>query len=305
MLNLGPRLSEQGYSSDDRRLLDTPRRVRRAGDAGRPAGAAAARSRPATWSASSRSCGSRSSIQQQFLPSEPAGPAGLARRRVLPAGPHDRRRLLRLRRAARRPGDVHRRRRHRQGRAGRAGDGEHARAAARGRPRMSSPGAVLARVNDLLMRRHPGAHVRHLPGASSSTRRPARWSSPTPGTTCPTSGPAGDGRASCRPPGCRSASCRACAYDEIDRRCCDPARACCCTATVSPRRTTAAREMFGFDRAGASWSPRSSGGEPDRHAARRAGRVHRRAASSRRTTSRSSPSSARTASRRADRSGAA
>ena len=69
LLNLGPRLSDQDYSTDDRGLLDTL--AAQAAPAVRVASSCASRRpRCARASGSSRSCASRTLIQQNFLPKE-------------------------------------------------------------------------------------------------------------------------------------------------------------------------------------------------------------------------------------------
>jgi hypothetical protein len=68
-----------------------------------------------------------------------------------------------------------------------------------------------------------------------STPRPATSASPTPVTTSRTSRPPTAPR-SCAPAACRSASCPACPTRRR-RPCCSPATRCCCTPTASSRRT--------------------------------------------------------------------
>ena len=124
-LNLGPRLSEQDYSTDDRRLLDDPRRPGGAGDPRRPARPRAGRTRPPNASGSSRRCGSRRSSSSSSCRAS-CRTCRVADRRLLRPGPRGRWRLLRLHRDARRADRHRRRRRHRQGRAGGAGHGPDA-----------------------------------------------------------------------------------------------------------------------------------------------------------------------------------
>ena len=58
-LNLGPRLSEQDYSTDDRRLLTTPRRRDQPRPSASRSWSASRRRKPPSASVSSRECGSR------------------------------------------------------------------------------------------------------------------------------------------------------------------------------------------------------------------------------------------------------
>ena len=150
LLNLGPRLSDQDYSTDDRKLLDSlaaqaapalqvAQLVRRQEAEARSRERIEQELRVATL------------IQQNFLPEAAPRPARLARLRVLPPRARGRRRLLRLHRAAGRPDRPRDRRRHRQGRPGRDGHGGDEERAARVRgPALVSPGEVLGRVNDLM-----------------------------------------------------------------------------------------------------------------------------------------------------------
>ena len=102
MLYLGPRLSDQDYSADDRRLLTTlAAQAAPAIRVGQLVREQAGRSR--RGSASSRRCGSRTLIQQQFLPRELPQLPDWQVVGVLRPGAGGRRRLLRLHRAARRP----------------------------------------------------------------------------------------------------------------------------------------------------------------------------------------------------------
>ena len=185
LLSLGPRRSERGYSTDDLRLLNSlagyAAPAMRVGQLVRQQ-QAEARQRERI----EQELKIAQIIQQQFLPEEPARPAQLARGRVLPPGPDRRRRLLRLHPPAGRPGHVRGRRRHRQGHPGRAGHGEHARAAAgRGTP------AHLARQGSRPRQRHALRRTSRRTCSSPawpwcSTRSAARSSSPTPATTCRT-----------------------------------------------------------------------------------------------------------------------
>ena len=98
-LNLGPRLSEQDYSSDDRRLLRHARRPGRARDPGRAA-------RPRAGRRGRRARALRAGAQGRdadpaAVPAARAAEAArVADRGLLRAGPRGRRRLLRLHRAA-------------------------------------------------------------------------------------------------------------------------------------------------------------------------------------------------------------
>ena len=148
-LNLGPRLSEQDYSTDDNRLLATlaaqaAPAIRVAQLVREQAAEAAERER------FEQELKVAQLIQQQFLPRELPNLPEWEIAGVLPAGARGRRRLLRLHRACRRPHRCRRRRRHRQGRAGRARHGPHALDPPGRAPRLVEPGEVLARANELL-----------------------------------------------------------------------------------------------------------------------------------------------------------
>ena len=121
-LNLGPRLSEQDYSTDDRRLLTTLAAQAAPGHPRRPARPRAGpRGRRAR---APRAGDARRDAHPAAVPAARAAePAAVADRRVLRPGARGRRRLLRLHRDARRPDRDRRRRRDRQGRPGRAGHG--------------------------------------------------------------------------------------------------------------------------------------------------------------------------------------
>ena len=116
VLNLGPRLSEQDYSSDDRRLLDNlaaqAAPALRVGQLVREQEAEAA-----TRQRFEQELEVARLIQQNFLPQGASRPARLADRGLLPARPRGGRRLLRRDPAARRARRLRRRRRDRQGRA--------------------------------------------------------------------------------------------------------------------------------------------------------------------------------------------
>ena len=173
-LNLGPRLSEQDYSSDDRRLLGTlaaqaAPAIRVAQLVREQAAEAAERERY------EQELKVAQLIQQQFLPRELPKLPRVADRRLLRARPRRRRRLLRLHRPRRGPDRRRRRRRHRQGRPRRAGDGadpldpaRRGAAAGRARPR--------ARASERAAgARDAGTDVRHLPVRRPRARdRPVR-----------------------------------------------------------------------------------------------------------------------------------
>ena len=162
LLNLGPRLSEQDYSSDDRKLLDNlaaqAAPAVRVGQLVREQEVEVrARERIEQELEVARL------IQQNFLPKElPDLPGWQVAAYYRPAR-DGRRRLLRLHRAARRHGRARRRRRHRQGRAGGDGDGRNAQ-----RPPRLGPAARRARRGARARQRaplprHPAEDVRHLP----------------------------------------------------------------------------------------------------------------------------------------------
>ena len=200
-LNLGPRLSEQDYSSDDRRLLATlaaqaAPAIRVAQLVREQAAEAAERERYAQEL-------QRRPADPAAVPAAPAAePARVAGRRLLRARPRRRRRLLRLHRARRRTDRHRRRRRHRQGRA---------------RPRWSWPGPTRScaprrrascrrrrswRAQRAARRRDAREHVRDLPVPRPRARRPATSSTRTPATTCPTferpTASSSSGRRGCR-----------------------------------------------------------------------------------------------------------
>ena len=209
-------------------------RLRRPGHAGRPAGPPAAGRSPAAGADRAGAEG-RAAHPAAVPAEEPARPAELARGRLLPPGPHRRRRLLRLHPAAGRPGHVRGRRRHRQGRSGRAGHGQHARAAA-GR----GAAAHLARRGPRprqrhALRGHPGAHVRHLPGAGARPgQRPGGFRQRRPRRpVC--AHPKRRGRTA-RPRHAAGADARHGLRGE-DASSSSRATAPCCTATGWPRRT--------------------------------------------------------------------
>ncbi len=160
-LYLGPRLSDQPYSTDDRRLLGSlasqvapamkvAQLVRRAAGRGQGAGA-----------------DPPGAPGRGPHPADPAaqgiaGDCRLAGRRLLSAGAGSGRRLLRLHRPRRRPARCGHRRRHRQRRAGRTGHG-HLSIDAAGR----SPASQLSVGGPGRRQRWPGAgdparHVRDL-----------------------------------------------------------------------------------------------------------------------------------------------
>ena len=101
LLNLGPRLSDQEYSPDDRRLLESL--AAQAAPAVRVG--QLVREQETEIRARERleqELQVAQLIQQNFLPKQLPELPGLAGGRLLPAGAHGRRRLLRLHRAARR-----------------------------------------------------------------------------------------------------------------------------------------------------------------------------------------------------------
>ena len=121
-LYLGPRLSDQEYSADDRKLLTTL--AAQAAPAIRVA--QLVREQAVEIEARERleqEMRVATLIQQQFLPRELPQAARLAGGGLLRPGPRGRRRLLRLHPVARRPDRDRRRRRDRQGRPGGADHG--------------------------------------------------------------------------------------------------------------------------------------------------------------------------------------
>ena len=202
MLNLGPRLSEQEYSSDDRKLLDNlaaqAAPALRVGQLVRQQQAEAA-----TRQRFEQELEVAKLIQQNFLPKQLPELLGLAGRGLLPAGARGRRRLLRRHPAARGQGRLRRRRRHRQGRAGRARDGRHPQRAARlGAAARRAGGDARARQRAPVPR-HAGEDVRHLPVRRARPRDrplPLRQRRPRPARTSrPPRAPR-----SCAPAACRS-----------------------------------------------------------------------------------------------------
>ena len=153
-LNLGPRLSEQDYSTDDRRLLTTlaaqaAPAIRVAQLVREQAAEAAERERL------EQEMRVATLIQQQFLPRQLPNLPRMADRRVLRSGARGRRRLLRLHRDARRADRDRRRRRHRQGRPGGARHGPDPLVLRAEASRSDSPGVILARANELLVPEMP------------------------------------------------------------------------------------------------------------------------------------------------------
>src|SRR6202012_4300631 len=163
LLSLGPRRSERGYSTDDLRLLNSL-----AGYAA-PALGVGPRAPPAAGGApparAERAGAEDRPDHPAAVPAQGAArPAQLACGRLLPAGPHGGRGLLRLHPAARRAGHVRGRGRERQGHPGCAGHCEHARASPRRRAPAHLAGQGPRPRQRHAVRGHPGAHVRHLPG---------------------------------------------------------------------------------------------------------------------------------------------
>ena len=162
VLNLGPRLSEQEYSSDDRKLLDNlaaqAAPALRVGQLVRQQQAEAA-----TRQRFEQELEVAKLIQQNFLPKQLPELSGWQVAAYYRPGARGRRRLLRRHPAARRQGRLRGRRRHRQGRPRRARDGRHPQRAARLRP-----AAGRARRDARARQRapvpgHAGEDVRHLP----------------------------------------------------------------------------------------------------------------------------------------------
>ena len=284
-LNLGPRLSEQDYSTDDRRLLTTlaaqaAPAIRVAQLVREQAAEAAERERL------EQEMRVATLIQQQFLPRELPNLAAVADRRVLRPGARGRRRLLRLHRDARRPDRHRRRRRHRQGRAGGARDGpDPLGPARRGEPirlagRDPRPRERPARTGDA------GPDVRHVPVRDPRSRDRAASSWPTPATTCRTSGPTTASSSSARP-GCRSASCRG-SSTRRPRASSRPAATSCSTRTGSSRPTIPPSEMYRLPAPARGDDGRRRRQRAARPAARRRCTGSPAPTGSRRTTSRSS-----------------
>ena len=203
VLNLGPRLSEQEYSSDDRKLLDNlaaqAAPALRVGQLVRQQEAEAR-----TRQRFEQELEVAKLIQQNFLPKELPELAGLAGRRLLPAGARGRRRLLRRDPAARRPGRLRRRRRDRQGRPRGAGHGRHAQRAARLRPAPRRPRRRARARQRAPVPGHAGEDVRHLPLRRARARDralPLRQRRPRPALRQDRR----RRRSSCAPAACRSA----------------------------------------------------------------------------------------------------
>ena len=203
VLNLGPRLSEQEYSSDDRKLLDNlaaqAAPALRVGQLVREQQAEAA-----TRQRFQQEMEVAKLIQQNFLPKELPELVGLAGGRLLPARPRGRRRLLRRDPARGRPRRLRGRRRDRQGRPGRAGDGRHPQRAARLRAAARRPRRGARARQRAPVPRHAGEDVRHLPvrrARAGDRPLPLRQRRPRPART--SSAPTA--RRSCAPAGCRSA----------------------------------------------------------------------------------------------------
>ena len=235
VLNLGPRLSEQDYSSDDRRLLD--KLAAQAAPALRVAQLVREqKAEAATRQRFEQELEVARLIQQNFLPARAPRPARLADRGLLPARPRGGRRLLRRDPAPRRAGCLRGGRRDRQGRTRRSRHVGHAQRAAR-LGTASDRARDRARARERApVPRHAGEDVRDLPlrRARSGQRAPAlRERRPRPALR----EDGGRRRSSCARAGCRWGSCRACSTRRrkpSSRR----ARACSCTPTASSRRMT-------------------------------------------------------------------
>ena len=208
VLNLGPRLSEQDYSSDDRRLLDNlaaqAAPALRVGQLVREQEAEAA-----TRQRFEQELEVARLIQQHFLPKElpdlpgwqiaafyrPAREVGGDFYDVIPLPDG-------------RVGFVVGRR-DRQGRPGRARHVRHAQRAARLGPAPDRARRGARARQRAPVPRHAGEDVRDLPLRRAGHRAAACFASPTRATTFPTSRPP-TAWSSCAPAACRSASCRAC-----------------------------------------------------------------------------------------------
>ena len=202
MLNLGPRLSDQEYSPDDRRLLES----------------LAAQAAPAVQVGQlvreqeteirereriEQELHVAQLIQQNFLPRRASRSARLAGGGLLPPGAHRGRRLLRLHRPPRRPDRPGRGRRDRQGHPRRDGDGGHPE-----RPSRSGAADALARRGAAArerppLPRDPAQHVRDLLLRRARSLDAATCATPTPATTCRSWTPPARRRSSA-PPACRS-----------------------------------------------------------------------------------------------------
>ena len=213
-LNLGPRLSEQDYSSDDRRLLATlaaqaAPAIRVAQLVREQAAEAAERERYAAGAQG------RAAHPAAVPAARAAEPARVADRGLLRPGACGRRRLLRLHRPRRGPHRRRRRRRDRQGRPGGAGHGPNpldpaGRGAAPGRARQGPRPRQRARSCRRCRRRCSSPAC-----TASSSPRPAASCSPTPATTCPTCARR-MASSSSGPRACRSASCPGIEYEETE-----------------------------------------------------------------------------------------
>ena len=102
--------------------------------------------------------------------------------------------------------------------------------------RLDSPGRGAGRVNNVLYPDIPAQHVRHLPVRRCSTRPAGGCATPTPGTTCPTSGTATASRAARHRHAARPDARHALRGAGGDPR--RRAKACCSTATGWWRPTT-------------------------------------------------------------------
>ncbi len=168
LLALGDRLSERGYSRDDKKLLESL--ARHAAPALRVGQLVRQQEEEArNLQRIESELQVAQLIQQHFLPSQLPTMNGWQVDAFYLPGPDGRRGLLRRDRPGRRPDHDRHRRRHRQGRAGRAGDGQHARAAAGRRPGRCHPGRGAAPRQRPAASADPDPHVRDLPGAH---RRP-------------------------------------------------------------------------------------------------------------------------------------
>ena len=260
MLNLGPRLSEQEYSSDDRKLLDNL------------AAQAAPALRVGQLVREQQAEARHAPAHRAGARGRPADPAELPAQASFPSCPAGRSRPTTGRRArsaatsttsSRCPtasvgfvvGDV----------TDKGVPAALVMAATRSVLRASAqrliePGEVLERVNEHLCPDMPEKmFVTCLYGVLDPATGRFRFANA--GHDLPVRQDRRRRRSSCAPAACRSGLMPGMAYEEKETVLAARRLRCCCTPTASSRRTTPTREMFGFPRLKQTRGRRPGGGE--------------------------------------------